>query len=155
MPLWGQDSFYSLYMHLGIFPAGAMAQVNAELKHIEAVGHDILSEFGVNLPVFFGFSRQVKKYEYPHDAICVESLKHALTPQPLSTEWRGEKFIEIRDIIFFLLCLQNIWQGMRWFFVQHSSAGFSFLQLLHPLRVFRAIIFSWKGSFPGIFHWCG
>ena len=71
-----KDSFYSLYMHIGILTAGAVAQVNAELEHIEPVGHYFLTEPGIYFPVLFSFSWQVKKYKYPHDAVCIESFEH-------------------------------------------------------------------------------
>lgn len=71
MPFGRQYAFDSFNMHIGIFPAGAMTQVNAELEHIEAIRQNFLPEFGVDLPVFFGFRGKIKKYKYPHDAICV------------------------------------------------------------------------------------
>jgi hypothetical protein len=49
-------------MYIGIFPAGAVPQINAELKHIESVGHNIFPEPGIYLPVLFGFCWQIKKY---------------------------------------------------------------------------------------------
>jgi len=76
MSFGGKNALYSFYMHVCIFPAGTVAQVNAELEHIEPIGHNILAEFGVDLPVLFGFRRQVEKYKYPHDAVCVKAFKH-------------------------------------------------------------------------------
>jgi hypothetical protein len=48
-------------MYIGVFPAAAMAQINAELEHLEAIGQDILPEFGINFPVLFGFRGKVEK----------------------------------------------------------------------------------------------
>jgi hypothetical protein len=76
MPFWGKNVFYPLDMYLRIFPAGAVPQVYAELEHIEAVGHNIFPEPGIYFPILFSFCWQVKKYEYPHNSIGIESLKH-------------------------------------------------------------------------------
>ena len=64
-----QDGFYPVNMNIRIFPAGAVTQVNAELEHIKAVGHYVLAEPGIYLPVLFGFCRQVKVHKYPHNAV--------------------------------------------------------------------------------------
>jgi hypothetical protein len=58
-------------MHIGVFPAGAMPHVYAELEHIEAIRHNIFAKFRVQLLILFGFGWQVKEYKYPHDAIGV------------------------------------------------------------------------------------
>lgn len=76
MPLLGKDFFHPFNMHVCIFLAGAVPQVNAELEHVETIRDNILSEFGIDLPVFFGFCRKIKKYKYPHDAVCIETFKH-------------------------------------------------------------------------------
>jgi hypothetical protein len=62
MPFGGQDGLYPFYMHVGIFPAGAVAEVNAELEHAEPVGHNVLAEFRIDLPLLFGLGRQVEEY---------------------------------------------------------------------------------------------
>jgi hypothetical protein len=83
MSFWGQNFLYPFNMNIGIFPAAAMPYVHAELEHAKPVSHDLLAEFGVILPVLFGFSRQIKKYKYPHDAICIKAFKHGpLQPLP-------------------------------------------------------------------------
>lgn len=61
MPPWRKDFFYALNMYVGIFAAAAMAQVNGKLEHSKAIIHNILTKFGIYLPVLFGFGRQVKK----------------------------------------------------------------------------------------------
>ena len=62
MPFGWQYCFYSFYMYIRIFTAGTMAQVNAELKHSKAIGHNVFAETGIYLPVLFGFCWQIKKY---------------------------------------------------------------------------------------------
>lgn len=76
MALWREDLFYPLYMDFSILPAGAMTQVNAELEHIEPIAHNLLSEPGIYFPVLLGFGWQVKKYEHPHDTVCIKTVKH-------------------------------------------------------------------------------
>ena len=60
-------------VHIGIFTAGAVPQIGAELKHGEAVLHHTLSEVGVILPVFLGFHRQIEKDHDPHNSVFVEA----------------------------------------------------------------------------------
>ena len=62
MPLWWQDGLDPFNMHLGIFFATAMPYVHAELEHTESVRHYSFPELRVVLPVFFGFSWQIKMY---------------------------------------------------------------------------------------------
>lgn len=73
-----QDLFYSLNMHLGILPAGAMPQVNAELKHLEPIRYNILPEPSIDLPVLFGFCRKIEEYKYPHYPVSIETFKHVV-----------------------------------------------------------------------------
>src|SRR5690606_14932722 len=63
--------FYALDMYICIFPAAAMSYVNRELELPEPVLQNVFTEFRVNLPFFFGFGRQVKKYKYPQDPVLV------------------------------------------------------------------------------------
>ena len=93
-----QFCFYPLYMYFCIFPAWAMPEINAELEHIEAICHNVLPEFGINLPVLFGFCWQVKKYEYPHDAICIKTLKHYDYLHHTKTSFR-QPFVLLPEII--------------------------------------------------------
>jgi hypothetical protein len=58
-------------MHIGVFPAAAMPDIRAELEHLEAIRQNSLTELSVGLPVLLGFGRQIKHYEYPHNAIGV------------------------------------------------------------------------------------
>ncbi len=76
MSFCGKNFFNPLYMYIRVFPAGTVAQVDAELKHVEAIGHDLFAELRIYLAFLFGFSWQVKKYKYPHDTVCVKSFKH-------------------------------------------------------------------------------
>ena len=62
MALFGQAGFYSFYMYIRIFFTAAMAHVDTELKHLEAIGQHILTEFCVVLAVGFCLSGQVEKY---------------------------------------------------------------------------------------------
>jgi hypothetical protein len=50
-------------MYLCIFFAAAMADVHAELEHLETILHDQLAEVSISLPVFFGCCRQIKMYQ--------------------------------------------------------------------------------------------
>ena len=73
VPAGRQVFLYSLYMHFGIFLAGAMAQVGAKLKHGKAILHHLLSEFRIVLPVLLGFGGQIEKYHDPHNTVFVQS----------------------------------------------------------------------------------
>src|SRR2546423_8112912 len=61
MPLGRKYLFNPFNMHIGVFPAAAMSQVNAELEHLEAIGNNLLPEPGVYFPVLFGFRGKVEK----------------------------------------------------------------------------------------------
>ena len=75
LALWWEKHFYPFYMHLGIFTAGAVAHINGELKHGEAVAQKFLAEVGVGFPLFLGIGRQVKKHKYPHDTVFAETVE--------------------------------------------------------------------------------
>ena len=47
----GQDGFHALAMYLGVFHTSAMAYVDGELEHGEAILNETLSELGVLLDV--------------------------------------------------------------------------------------------------------
>lgn len=68
--------FYALYMHLGIFYAGAMADVNRELEHRETVTLQILAEKSISLLVPLCFCREVKENKYPHNPVFAETIGH-------------------------------------------------------------------------------
>ena len=71
MAFFREPAFDSFYMHIGIFLAAAMAHVDAELKHLETVSQNILSEFSIDFLVLLCFSGQIEKDKHPHNAICV------------------------------------------------------------------------------------
>lgn len=73
MPPGRQVFLNAFYVHLGIFAAGAVSQIGAELEHGEPVLHHLFSEIGIVLPVFLGFCGQIEKYHDPHNAIFVQS----------------------------------------------------------------------------------
>jgi hypothetical protein len=62
MAFWRQDRLHSSHMHIGIFPAAAVAYIHAELEHRKPVCHDLLAEQGIVFPVLFGISRQIKMH---------------------------------------------------------------------------------------------
>jgi hypothetical protein len=58
-------------MYLRVLGTGAMAQVNAELEHLEAIFQNVLAETGIDFSFLGRFGWQVKKYEYPHNSVGV------------------------------------------------------------------------------------
>jgi hypothetical protein len=71
MPFIRQDFFDPFYMDIGIFPAAAVPHIHGELEHLETVSQDVFTEFGIDFTLCLGFRRQIKKYEYPQNAIGV------------------------------------------------------------------------------------
>lgn len=66
-----KQRFNSFYMYLRIVHTRTMSDVDRELEHGETIAHDVLTEFGSNLPVFLCFCRQIIKHENPHNSIFV------------------------------------------------------------------------------------
>lgn len=62
MPFGRQDFFDPADVYIGILPAAAVPQIDAELEHLEAITLYLFTEQGIVLPVLFGVSRQVEKY---------------------------------------------------------------------------------------------
>jgi hypothetical protein len=75
MTLPRQYLFHPLNMHIGVLPAAAMPQINTKLEHLETISHNLLSEFGIYFPVLFSLGWQIKKYQNPHNAVCVKAFK--------------------------------------------------------------------------------
>ncbi len=71
MTLSGQDLLYPLYMHVGIFPATAMPDIQAELEHRKPVVEYLLAEFRIDLSLGFCFRWQVEHNNYPHNTIGI------------------------------------------------------------------------------------
>jgi len=69
-----QERLYTADMHLGVFHAGAMAHVDRELKHGEAVLAQVVAKKGVVLLVFLCLGGQVEENKNPHYAIFTESI---------------------------------------------------------------------------------
>ena len=132
IPIWplAGSIFFTLFdMDVGVFATAAMAQVNAELKHIKAIRQYVFPEFGVNFPVFFCFSGQVKNTS---THIIRYAFKRLYIDYLLS-------YITFPGTIFFLHRPRSIWPGsssalhgvhQRAFLpVQHNIQGGYFQQL--------------------------
>ena len=63
-------------MNLCILRAWTVARINGELKHVEAVVQQFLSEGGIVFAVFLGFGGQIKKHQNPHDTVFAKSVQH-------------------------------------------------------------------------------
>ena len=72
MATFWQDGPYTPHVHLGVLHTGAVAQIDGELKHGEAILHDLLTECGSRLALALGLGRKVEKHHYPHDAVFAE-----------------------------------------------------------------------------------
>ena len=70
------ERFHPLDMHLGVFAARTMPQIDGKLEHSEAIRHDALAEIGVGLALLFRFRRQIEKHKHPHNPVFTESLHH-------------------------------------------------------------------------------
>ncbi len=64
-----QPFFDALNMNLCIVGAAAMPDVDRELKHGESVFEQMLPKIGCCFALGFGFRRQIKKYQNPHNPI--------------------------------------------------------------------------------------
>jgi hypothetical protein len=49
-------------MDIGIFPAAAMPQIHAKLKHLETIRNYIFTKSSIVFSIRFGFGGQIKKY---------------------------------------------------------------------------------------------
>jgi len=57
LPFLRQKMLYPLFMHLSIFPAAAMACVNAVLYHSKTIPHQVFPKNGIGLSFFLGRGR--------------------------------------------------------------------------------------------------
>ena len=73
LPLFGQGIFGAFYMHGRIFPTGTEPHIDTELEHGKAIVQKILTKLGRILPVRQSLCWQVKKNEYPHATVLVET----------------------------------------------------------------------------------
>ena len=76
MAIFRKKRFYTLYMHLSVFHAGAMADINRKLEHCETVTLQILAEKSISLFVPLCFGREVKENKYPHNPVFAETVGH-------------------------------------------------------------------------------
>ena len=70
------ERLHSLDVYFRVFPAWAMPQIDGKLEHCEAVGHNALAEIGVGLSLLLRLRWQIKKHQYPHNAIFTETVHH-------------------------------------------------------------------------------
>ena len=70
-----QVKFCPLNMYIGIFPTGAKPEINTELEHLKSVVQQLFTKERCRFPILLGFGREIKKYEYPHATVLVESGK--------------------------------------------------------------------------------
>lgn len=70
------ERLHPLDMHLRVFAAGTMPQVDRKLEHREAVSHDALAKIGVGLTLFLRLRRQIEKHKHPHNPVFTESVHH-------------------------------------------------------------------------------
>src|SRR5690606_28428606 len=95
LSLLGQIHLGPPNMYIGIFPTRTKPEINAELEHLESIVQQFFTEKSGRFTVFPGFGREVKKYEYPHATVLVESgktvgfhyLNNARFPQNIGYEW--------------------------------------------------------------------
>lgn len=71
MPFLGKYAFHSFYMYIGVFAAGAVANIDGKLEHGKAIGHYFLAESGSSFVIFFTYHRQIEKNKYPHNSVFV------------------------------------------------------------------------------------
>ncbi len=70
------ERLHPLDVHLGVFLAWAMPQVDGKLEHGEAVCHDALAEIGVGLALLLRLRRQIEKHKHPHNPVFAETVHH-------------------------------------------------------------------------------
>jgi len=70
-PFWSQKTFYTHYMHISIFAAVAMADINGKLHHGKPILLQVFPKHCVIMPILFGFGRQVEKYKNPQNPVLV------------------------------------------------------------------------------------
>lgn len=75
LSLFGKVKFCPFNVYISIFPAGTKPEIDTELEHLESIVQQFFAEHGGGLSVLSGFGRQIKKYEYPHTTVLVESGK--------------------------------------------------------------------------------
>ena len=73
--LW-EERPYAADVRLGVLHAGAVAHVDGELEHREAVALQVLAEQGVSLLVALRLGGKVEKHEYPHNPVFAETVGH-------------------------------------------------------------------------------
>ncbi len=79
LSIFGQGTLHTPYMHVGILCARAMAQVNRELKHREAILQQLLAELGCRLALLLRIRRQIEKHQYPHNSIFTKTTHQICT----------------------------------------------------------------------------
>ncbi len=74
MTQWWEVFLHPKLVFFCTFPAGAMPDVHAELKHIKSRFEHFLPEQDIISPVLGSFSREVKHNDQPHDAVSIETV---------------------------------------------------------------------------------
>src|SRR5690606_41859588 len=69
--------FFSLYVdHLDLhsFPTRRSSDlINGKLKHTKTIFEHSFSKISINFSFLFSFGGQIKKNEYPHNFVCINS----------------------------------------------------------------------------------
>lgn len=74
MTILRKKRFHTFDMDFSILHARTMAHIYGHLKHSKAITLQILTEQSILFSVFLCFSRQIKKYQYPHNAILTKPI---------------------------------------------------------------------------------
>ena len=70
----GHKRLHPFDMHLSVLITWAMPEINRELEHSEAIGHDAFTESGIGLTLLLRLGRQIKKHQHPHNSVFAKSV---------------------------------------------------------------------------------
>ena len=87
-------AFHSCNMNIRIFGAGAVPQIDTELKHCKPIRQEFLTELGIFLPVFLGICWKVKQNQHPHNPIFAKSCVHFLALRARLTKFWATKLLK-------------------------------------------------------------
>ena len=76
-PVVGEEGLHALDVDGGVFAAGAMAQIDGELEHGEAVPLQVLPKVDIGLLVFLCLGWRTDQHQYQQDALIADTFHTA------------------------------------------------------------------------------
>ena len=76
-------------VHLHILTAGTMANVDAKLKHREAIANQVLAKIVIRFLIPLGLGGQVEENENPHNSVFTEATGQVVHKNCGYASWRA------------------------------------------------------------------